>query len=92
MSRWARLKPKYVDQHDALYPGDILCLYTDGFPEAMNPAGDEMELEPLKQVIAYHAQYPANTILQQAFVSLHHFRAGSSSTDDTTAIVLKRTG
>lgn len=90
MSRWARLKPVYENHQDVLYPGDILCIYTDGFPEATNPAGEEMGLQPLQDVIAYHALYPSTTILRQAFVRLHHFMAGSSSTDDTTAIILKR--
>lgn len=91
MSRWARLKPEYQNQQTVLHPGDILCLYTDGFPEATNPAGEEMDIQPLEEVLAYYAQYPASTVLQQAFVRLHHFMAGSPSSDDTTAIILKRT-
>lgn len=91
MSRWARLKPQYQNQQVMLHPGDMLCLYTDGFPEATNPAGEEMDIQPLQEVMAYYAQYPASVVLQQAFVRLHHFMAGSPSSDDTTAIILKRT-
>jgi serine phosphatase RsbU (regulator of sigma subunit) len=90
MSRWARLKPKYHNQHDILYPGDVLCLYTDGIPEATNPNGEEMQLQPLEHTILQHAQLDAKNIIQHIFTQLQQFQAGSPSTDDTTAIILKR--
>jgi sigma-B regulation protein RsbU (phosphoserine phosphatase) len=43
-------------------PGDIFALYTDGFVEAANPAGEEFGLQRLQSELQKHAREPLATI------------------------------
>lgn len=91
MSRWARVRPNYQNATGRLLPGDCLCLYTDGFPEAANPQEELMEMERFFQAISLAATvHDAKGILAHLFETMHQFQAGAPVTDDVTAIVLKR--
>jgi serine phosphatase RsbU (regulator of sigma subunit) len=90
MSRWARLKPRYKDIAGKLEPGDSLFLYSDGFPEATNPASEQWGLEPIQDILLENAaQEPAET-LKILFEQVRVHFGESIADDDTTGILLKR--
>lgn len=75
----------------AMYPGDILCLYTDGITEAMDEAENEFGEERLAEVIeSYATEHSAQQITDAIMTVAHRFAAESGAFDDETLIIVKR--
>ncbi|MFK7740996.1 MAG: PP2C family protein-serine/threonine phosphatase [Planctomycetota bacterium] len=84
--------PDYAVRQLELEPGDCILIYTDGIPEAVNPAGemfDESRLAALFSQLA--ANQPAQRILDGIMSELDQYRGGQVSTDDITAVVVRCT-
>jgi serine phosphatase RsbU (regulator of sigma subunit) len=72
--------------------GDVLVMLTDGFFEWSRPADAEhFGIPRLKETLSAVAGADAATILRTLDDTFARFCAGSSQSDDMTAIVIKRT-
>ncbi len=72
-------------------PGDLLLLYSDGIPEAMNPAHEQFSEERLVALLKTHTGSPKaliDTIIKA--VTTHAGKAPPS--DDMTLLAVKRVG
>lgn len=70
--------------------GDVLCLYTDGVPEAPNAAGDQFEMARVIDILKTYRQLPAAAIGAKMIDAVNAFAAEDAVLDDLTLIVLKR--
>ena len=80
----ARLRP--------LAPGDILLLFTDGVPEAMNAARELFGLARLQACVTGLRRAPATEILQGVEEAVARFAGGVSPSDDLSLMVVKGCG
>jgi serine phosphatase RsbU (regulator of sigma subunit) len=71
-----------------LAPGDVLVLYTDGIPEAKNPAGDMYGYARMAEVIREQACHSADALADALIRSVQDF-AQSALGDDYTVLVLR---
>jgi len=76
----------YESDHYDLHPGDRLVLVTDGVTEAENDAGDFFDNERLEAVAA------TSDKLDDIFVAIAAFCAGTPLNDDCTVVELLYTG
>jgi CheY-like chemotaxis protein len=79
----ARLRP--------LVHGDILLLFTDGIPEAMNAARELFGLARLKACVSRLRDAPATEILHAVEEALTRFANGVAPSDDASLMVVKGT-
>lgn len=80
---------KYREDKITYNSGDILILYTDGVTEAMNQAGEEFELERLKNVILESKELGAKEILDNILENVKEFTQGTPQFDDITLLIIK---
>ena len=73
-----------------LAPGDVLVLFTDGFYEWANAAGEQFSLERLKDVVSKNRREAAQMLLDRMDQSVRAFAGDTSQPDDMTAVVIKR--
>ena len=67
---------------------DQLVIYTDGIPEARDPAGEMFGLERLDAVIG-NCGINAHALIEEVMVALRAFAAGRPLDDDTTLLVAR---
>ncbi|MFM9961571.1 MAG: SpoIIE family protein phosphatase [Planctomycetaceae bacterium] len=72
-----------------LAPGQILLLFTDGFPEAMSPQGELFGNARVLEVVQSHRDKAAREILEILFAEIRKFSHPAQLLDDATAVVLK---
>lgn len=72
-----------------LAPGDALLLYTDGLPEAENPAGQEYGIDRIADLAASATRTPA-AIVEACRRELTAFRGPLAATDDVTICAVSR--
>jgi sigma-B regulation protein RsbU (phosphoserine phosphatase) len=70
--------------------GETLLLYTDGLPEAQNPAGAEYGVERLSALAASVEHLQPAAIIEACVRDLSAFRGASVSTDDLTIMAVQR--
>jgi serine phosphatase RsbU (regulator of sigma subunit) len=81
---------EYEQGQARLNPGDGLVVFTDGFSETWNPAGEELGEEGLVALIRRSPGLPATAIRQSLYEGLAAFSKGEKATDDRTLIVISR--
>jgi serine phosphatase RsbU (regulator of sigma subunit) len=80
-------------QQDAarMEPGDLLLVYSDGIPDAVNefdqPFGEERLIACLREGMSE----PARAIVQRVIDAVRAHEQGAERIDDLTVIVVKRT-
>jgi sigma-B regulation protein RsbU (phosphoserine phosphatase) len=79
----------FGDETIALFPGDLLVMYTDGITEAINPANEEFGRERLATLIQVYRHLPVNDIIQKVRQALREFTAGIPLADDTTILICR---
>ncbi|MHC4958999.1 MAG: PP2C family protein-serine/threonine phosphatase [Planctomycetota bacterium] len=79
---------RYEGGEIALRPYDQLVIYTDGIPEARDPAGGMFGLERLDRVID-NCGVNAHALIEEVIVALRGFAAGRPFDDDTTLLVAR---
>jgi sigma-B regulation protein RsbU (phosphoserine phosphatase) len=83
---------EYQEQAVPFRPGEALVLYTDGIPEAFDPAGQQFGQERLEAALRKAAGATAPEMLHRLREALQTFVGEEPLTDDITLIVLRGTG
>ncbi len=86
-----RQEEAYREQCTKLAPGDVLVFYTDGVPEAQNPAGEVYGYQALRSRLEALpvARMSSRQILRLLLNAVGSFAAGLSQQDDMTMVVVK---
>ncbi len=71
-------------------PGDLLCVYTDGFTEATNADEEEFGLDRLQKGLADRLDLPARDLCDQLFGEVAGFARGVPQYDDQTLLIVRR--
>ena len=71
----------------ALEPGDRVCLFTDGLPEACSPSGAEFGDAPLVEVVTAARAQDAASVVDAVFREVQSTISGPCQ-DDATVVVL----
>jgi putative ABC transport system permease protein len=74
-----------------LHAGDVLVVFTDGVPEAHNPAGEEFGEARLKEVVGAALGLSAADITAQISAALRSWIQDAEQYDDMTLVVMKVT-
>ncbi len=77
------------EQKTVLGSGDIMLIYTDGFPEAMNAANEEFGDERFYQIIAQNGNLDARGVLAQLVQAVAAHRGNAEQSDDLTIIAVR---
>jgi len=80
---------EYEEATVELCPGDVLLVFTDGVPEAHNPANEEFGEERLQQLLRQTAHLPANEIRARISAEMKNWIRDAEQYDDLTFIVMK---
>jgi sigma-B regulation protein RsbU (phosphoserine phosphatase) len=78
-----------VNSLDALSPGQILCIGTDGIWETHNTQGEMFGRQRLRDIIRQNSHLPADKIVTEVIDCVREFRLGSRQEDDITLVVVK---
>jgi serine phosphatase RsbU (regulator of sigma subunit) len=82
----------YGQDQRVLRPGELLCLYTDGLSEALDPEGREFGPEGLEAVLRAHAGAGLETLYHAVREALERHTAGTPLADDRTLLLMRRKG
>ena len=74
---------------DALGPGDVIVIGTDGIWEAVNPEGAMYGKQRLRDVVRENAHAPVAAIADAIEADLRRFRATAPQRDDITFVVIR---
>ncbi len=72
-----------------LKPGDMLVMYSDGVPDAINEAGENYGLERLVKMIGEQRDASAKGVVDAIFSDVLTFRGTAQAFDDITLLVAK---
>ena len=72
-----------------LESGDILIAFTDGVPEALNPADEEYGEDRLKEILRSVAYLPVNEMATRILQELKTWISDAAQYDDLTFILMK---
>jgi phosphoserine phosphatase RsbU/P len=72
-----------------LYPGDIICLYTDGITEAMNTDSDLFGDDRLSAIIEEHGHLESGELRERILREIEAFVGEADQHDDMTMILMK---
>ncbi len=79
---------KYTMQEVPLSRGDLVVLYTDGFTEARNSAGEQFTLAQLKAGLHEFRERDAQALADALFDRIEEFTAGTFR-DDASIVVIR---
>lgn len=88
---WFDDLPVHADQRQ-MSPGDVLVLYTDGLTEAENLQAEPYGEARLTETVRRAVGQPAAEIVKRINTSVAQFRGAAPPFDDTTLVVIRRTG
>jgi serine phosphatase RsbU (regulator of sigma subunit) len=75
-----------------LQKGDLLWIYTDGVPDAMNYSGEKFGKQRMKEALVKYAGESAEYICRQMLWETRRFVGLNRRTDDTTMVAVKVVG
>jgi len=79
----------YREEEAVLHPGDLIALFTDGYSEAMNAAGEEFGEDRLVAVVRDHREQKPADIARALLNAVESFTRGEAPDDDLTLILAK---
>ena len=81
----------YESGHHHLLPGDVVILYSDGVPEALDPSGEPYSYTPLEELLRRldTESLSAREILDAVFDDVSRHTRGAPQHDDMTVVVIK---
>jgi sigma-B regulation protein RsbU (phosphoserine phosphatase) len=80
---------RYEDRPVALFPGDVLVMYTDGVSEAESPNMEQFGTERLEQAIERLASRSAQEIVDGIVETVLEWAGERGQNDDLTLLVVK---
>jgi serine phosphatase RsbU (regulator of sigma subunit) len=80
---------RYDKEVVQLQSGDVLWVYTDGVPDAMNYSGDKFGKTRMKESLLKYRHLAAEQICRQMLWETRRFVGLNRRTDDTTIVVVK---
>jgi len=80
---------RYEEASVELHPGDVLLAFSDGVPEAHNPAEEEFDEDRLKALLRRTAHLPVSEMSSAIMNDLRLWMSNAEQYDDLTFIVLK---
>lgn len=80
---------KYRNNTMQLEEGDLVVFYTDGLTEGRNPAGEELGIERVIDVVTEHRRASLESIIDAVRECAREFRAGGKREDDVTLMLLR---
>jgi phosphoserine phosphatase RsbU/P len=83
---------KYDQETVRLDRGDLVVVFSDGVPEAFNPAWDDFGSDRLLETVRAHAALPVADLLDEILAAVRRFTTGAVQSDDVTVLVLRYTG
>jgi sigma-B regulation protein RsbU (phosphoserine phosphatase) len=81
----------YAREVVQLQKGDLLWIFTDGIPDAMNYAGEKFGKPRMREALLRYADQPAEQVCRQLLWETRRFVGLNRRTDDTTMVVVKVT-
>jgi serine phosphatase RsbU (regulator of sigma subunit) len=81
---------KYEEEAVPLAGGDLLLIYSDGIPEAMNPHGVQFGHKKLTEILQEHKGLPLQDLLDVIVGRVHAHAAGAPQSDDITLVAVRR--
>jgi len=82
---------RYDKEVVQLEAGDVLWIFTDGVPDAMNYSGEKYGKQRMREALLKYAGEPAEQICRQMLWETRRFVGLNRRTDDTTIVVMKVT-
>jgi sigma-B regulation protein RsbU (phosphoserine phosphatase) len=79
----------YESAATVLHPDDVLVVFTDGVPEAMNVTDEEFGEARLQDLVRELSPLPAAEIVARLAESLRAWTIGATPYDDLTFVVMK---
>ena len=79
----------YEEGNISLRSGDVVFVFTDGVPEALNPAGEEFGEERLETLLSQVAHLPVPGVVSSVSQSLRDWISDAPQHDDLTFVVIK---
>jgi predicted permease len=80
---------QYEEAAIDLAPGDILIVFTDGVPEALNPKDEEFGEDRLKEMLRKYAHLNVNDMASHMLQELKGWISDAAQYDDLTFILMK---
>lgn len=84
-----RANSTYETGRLSLVPGDVLCLYTDGIPDAANRAGELFMEQRLEESLQQASGGKADELIKAVVGTVHDFACGAPQSDDITAMAVR---
>ena len=85
-------KASYQNRPFELHPGDCVFVYTDGVPEAGNPAGELFGDERLAEALNRCPDAGPETLVRRVGEAVESFAEGAEQSDDITMLCLEYAG
>jgi predicted permease len=82
-------KADYEESSVTLKSGDLLAVFTDGVPEALNPADEEFGEERLKALLGQIVHLPVDEISARLAQEMRNWIQEAAQYDDLTFLLLK---
>ncbi len=82
---------RYEKEVVQLQQNDLLWIYTDGVPDAMNYTGEKFGKARMREALLKYAPEPAEQVCRQMLWETRRFVGLNRRTDDTTIVVVKVT-
>jgi sigma-B regulation protein RsbU (phosphoserine phosphatase) len=83
---------QYEEGRVQLEPGDLIVLFSDGLPEANDPAGNEFGDDRIETLVKASATLAPSALLERMLEEVTRFSAGAPARDDLTVVVLRYRG
>ena len=80
---------RYEEGTVDLRPGDVLMIFTDGVPEALNPSEEEYGEERLKGVLRQVVSLPVEEMISRISQDLKNWIQDAAQYDDLTFVLMK---
>ncbi len=80
----------YAEESVELLPADLLVIYSDGIPEAMNASKDQFGEDALRSLLAANRHRPASEIIRTVVTAVKNHAGSWPQSDDMTIIAVKR--
>jgi sigma-B regulation protein RsbU (phosphoserine phosphatase) len=80
----------HEEKSDALEPGDLLVIYSDGLTEATGPDDELFGEERLLEIIRTHGRDGAAALRPRILDALEDFTRGEEQSDDITLVLAER--